>query len=113
MQPKNVQNPYWDIKELSEYLSIKPCTLYAWASQGRLPCLKIHGLVRFHKQEVDQWLVSLREGSKAMESTPMRTSTVDIPTVIARAKRDAYNRAHGETRLRSSPIGKEDKDRAV
>ena len=35
------------VKELADQLHIKPSTLYAWAAQGRIPCFKLHGLVRF------------------------------------------------------------------
>lgn len=104
---------YWDVQAVSKYLNIKPCTLYAWAAQGRIPCVKIHGLVRFRRDEIDQWLESFREQPKAEESPRVRARAFDIDRVIARAKRDAYNPRHGETRLRSSPIGKEAADGAV
>ena len=35
------------IKDLSARLNIKPSTLYLWATQGKIPCRKIHGLIRF------------------------------------------------------------------
>lgn len=101
------------IKEVATRLQIKPSTLYAWAAQGRLPCFKIHGLVRFRREEIDQWLESFRERPKAEKSRPVRRSASDINRVIARAKRDVYNPRHGETRHRSSPIGKEAADGAV
>lgn len=108
-----MSSDYWDVRTLSAYLNIKSCTLYAWAAQGRIPCLKIHGLVRFRKDEIDQWVESFRERPKATESPRMRASAFDIDRVIARAKRAAYNSPHGETRQRSSPIGKEAADGAV
>jgi len=46
------------IKELAEELSINPCTLYAWAAQGRIPCIKIHGLVRFRREDIARWIES-------------------------------------------------------
>ena len=101
------------IKEVAPCLQIKPSTLYAWAAQGRIPCLKIHGLVRFQKDEIDQWLERFREQPKAEVSRRVRPRTFDIDRVIARAKRGAYNPRHGETRQRSSPIGKEAADGAV
>ena len=101
------------IKEVATRLQIKPSTLYAWAAQGRIPCLKIHGLVRFRGDEIDHWLESFRERPKAEERRPVRGSAFDIDRVIARAKRDVYNPRHGETRHRSSPIGKEAADGAV
>ena len=36
----------------------------------------------------------------------------DLDRLIARAKREAYNSRHGETRPRSSLIGKEEHDGA-
>ncbi|MEQ1680805.1 MAG: helix-turn-helix domain-containing protein [Nitrospira sp.] len=101
------------IKEVALSLQIKPATLYAWASQGRIPCIKIHGLVRFQKEEIDQWVEGFRERPKAAESPRVQPKAFDIDRVIARAKRAAYNARHGETRLRSSPIGKEAADGAV
>ena len=101
------------IKEVATRLQIKPSTLYSWAAQGRMPCLKIHGLVRFRKDEIDHWLESFRERPKDEVSQRVRPRTFDIDRVIARAKRGAYNPCHGETRLRSSPIGEEAADGAV
>lgn len=105
--------PLLDINAVSRLLNIKPCTLYAWAAHGRIPCLKIHGLVRFRKDEIDQWVENFRERPKAPDSPRVRPTAFDIDRVIARAKRAAYNARHGETRLRSSPIGKEAADGAV
>jgi len=105
--------PLLDINAVSKLLNIKPCTLYAWAARGRIPCLRIHGLVRFRKSEIDQRVENFRERPKAPEPPRVRASALDIDRVIARAKQAAYNSCHGETRLRSSPIGKEAADGAV
>lgn len=108
-----VDEPLLDITAVSKLLSIKPCTLYAWAAQGRMPSLKIHGLLRFRASEINHWLKSIQERPRATTARAVRTSAIDIATVIARVKRDAYTRGHGETRLRSSPIRKEETDGAV
>ena len=101
------------IQEVSQLLSIRRSTLYAWAAQGRIPCFKIHGLVRFRREDLDQWLESCRMQSEAKGTQPVRWRAVDLSKVIARAKRGAYNPGHGETRQRSSPIRKEAADGAV
>ena len=101
------------IKEVATRLQIKPSTLYAWAAQGRIPCFKLHGLVRFRREELDQWLESRRSPSAVKAIQPVQRRAVDLSRVIARAKRGAYNPRHGETRHRSSPIGKEAADGAV
>ena len=46
------------VKDLSAWLNLKPSTLYLWAAQGKIPCRKIHGLVRFDATEIDRWLSS-------------------------------------------------------
>jgi len=37
------------IKDLAGQLRIKPSTLYAWASQSKIPCIRIHGLIRIRE----------------------------------------------------------------
>lgn len=101
------------IKDVATSLQIKQATLYAWAAQGRIPCIKIHGLVRFRKEEIDQWVEGFRKSPKATESPRVQPKAFDIDRVIARAKRAAYNARHGETRPRSSPIRKEEVDGAI
>ena len=44
---------FLSINELSEYLGIKPKTLYSWVAKGVLPHYRIEGLIRFKKQEID------------------------------------------------------------
>ena len=101
------------IQEVSQLLHIKPATLYSWAAQGRMPCFKLHGLVRFRREDLDQWLDSCRMPSAGKVVQPVSRRPIDLAKVIARAKRQAYNPRHGETRQRSSPIGKEAADGAV
>ncbi len=45
-------------QELSARLNIKPSTLYLWAAQGKIPCRKIHGLIRFEPDAITAWLRS-------------------------------------------------------
>ena len=94
------------VKALSQRLQITPSTLYAWATQGKIPCRKIHGLVRFDPSEIDRWLASFR----SPQSTPTKKRTAktdnpDLEHLIARAKRAIYT-ANGET-ITPSPTGKE------
>jgi len=43
-------------KDIAVLLRAKPSTIYAWAEQGVLPCLKINGLLRFDEDEILRWL---------------------------------------------------------
>ncbi len=44
------------VKELSAWLNIKPSTLYLWVSQGKDPCCRIHGRIRFEPEAIQRWL---------------------------------------------------------
>ena len=90
-------NSYLSIKDLSEYLAIQASTLYAWVSQGKIPFVKIHGLIRFRREEIDGWLKSFRaEKPKLSTPRPNRKSPTDLDTLIATAKREVYNTRKGE-----------------
>jgi excisionase family DNA binding protein len=94
------------VKDLSAWLNMKPSTLYLWAAQGKIPCRKIHGLIRFEREQVLVWLQSFeRKALGYMPSVP-RTQHNDVDELIEAAKREAYTR-HGETRPTASPKGKE------
>jgi len=94
------------IKDLSRWLNIKPSTLYLWAAQGRIPSQKIHGLVRFERGKVTEWLESFEQ--KSPESIPRasRVSHWDLDRVIEAAKRDAYTPPSGKPPT-ASPKGRE------
>jgi len=97
------------IQELAQLLHIKAATLYAWAAQGKIPSLKLHGLLRFRQDEIDQWLESCRVASRSPGILPRKRrrcpeSNVDV--LIERAKRAVYTPT-GETRPIASPFRKE------
>ena len=116
---------YWDIKKLSAYLNIKPSTLYAWVAQGRIPQVKIHGLIRFDPEEIKAWLASFKWGTvqEPFNGSPKKHARPktgpfyrDLDHVIERAKKSAYNEYYGiksgETRPASDP-GKEEDNGSV
>lgn len=95
------------VKDLSARLNIKPSTLYLWAAQGKIPCRKIHGLIRFDWDEILHWLASFaNKPSNPVSHMRDRTPTIPVEDLIARAKRDVYTPGHGET-ITPSPTGKE------
>ena len=57
-----------DIDELANYLKLKKQTIYNWLSDGKISGLKIGGVWRFDRKEVDAWLRSKRRSSKTGES---------------------------------------------
>lgn len=89
------------IKDLAEQLRIKPSTLYAWASQRKIPCVRIHGLIRFRSEEIERWLMGFTQHQPALPDYKRRGR--DIDEIIAAAKRAIYNPRHGETGPALSP----------
>lgn len=47
-----------DATEAADYLGISKSTLYNWKCQGRVPYLKLYGLLRFDLKELSQLLTS-------------------------------------------------------
>ena len=96
------------IKDLSAFLNIPSSTLYAWVHQGKIPFYKIHGLIRFRFKAIVRWLKTFSRG----DATPLPRKLggpdrSDLDRLIARAKAEAYNPGHGETRSKSSLTRKE------
>ena len=99
------------IKDLSAWLNIKPSTLYLWAAQGKIPCQKIHGLIRFDRGKVLEWLGSFHQQSPKPMPSFSRANPSDVDQLIEAAKREAYTPRHGET-ISPSPSRKEEEDGA-
>jgi len=94
------------IKDLSAQLNIKPSTLYLWAAQGKIPCRKIHGLIRFDPDAIAAWLRSFGPNGTTAIPPLSRRPHPDVDQVIEAAKREVYTSGHGET-ITPSPTGKE------
>ncbi|MDI3467580.1 MAG: hypothetical protein OJF50_006401 [Nitrospira sp.] len=100
------------VKELSACLNIKPSTLYLWASQNKIPCRRIHGLLRFEPDAIQAWLKGFETNSVKPFSLPTHDDTRELDQLIEASKREVYTSRHGET-IQSSLIRKEDADGAV
>lgn len=44
------------VKELAEYLKMKPVTIYKHASHNKLPGFKVGSHWRFKKKTIDEWI---------------------------------------------------------
>ena len=96
------------VQQLSQLLHVKASTIYAWAAQGKIPSLKLHGLLRFRQDEIDQWLDSCRTRSRAPILVPKnhrQQPLYNVDVLIERAKREVYTLG-GETSI-ASPFRKE------
>ena len=46
------------VRELADYLKMKPITIYKHASEGKLPGFKVGSHWRFKKETIDSWIAS-------------------------------------------------------
>ncbi len=51
-------NSLLDVDELAKYLKLQKQTIYNWLSQRKISGIKLGGVWRFDKREVDKWLRS-------------------------------------------------------
>ena len=93
------------IKDLARQLQIKPSTLYAWAAQGKIPCRKIHGVLRFNPDDIDHWMALFVNGPASPIPVFRQRNVVGVDEVIARVKRDVYTSPRGN-QTNSEPDGK-------
>jgi|CXWL01.1.fsa_nt_gi excisionase family DNA binding protein len=97
------------VKDLATRLQVKAKTIYAWASQGKIPTVRINGVIRFETREIEQWIqkchVSI--GPPCVSPALTRRGAVSsVDHLIESAKRAVYT-PHGETRPIASPYGRE------
>ncbi len=51
------------VKEVAEILTVKPKTIYQWAELGQIPCIKLHGALRFDLNDIQEWVKSFKKVS--------------------------------------------------
>jgi len=97
-----------DVKEVSAWLNLKPSTLYLWVAQGKIPALKIHGVIRFERDAIEQWMRAFQTSHEIPSSQtvlpsrpapiqPGRRRRIDnVDALIARAKAEAYSPSPGD-----------------
>lgn len=56
LQNLGVEKRYLTIEELSKYISTPKGTIYAWTHMRKIPHSKVGRILRFDKQEIDQWM---------------------------------------------------------
>lgn len=54
-----------DLDELAEYLRLQKQTIYNWLHEGKITGIKVGGVWRFDRREVDSWLKSRRRVVKS------------------------------------------------
>jgi excisionase family DNA binding protein len=97
------------VKDMATRLQVKEKTIYAWASQGKIPCVKVNGVIRFDERAIEQWLQTCHVPvgpPRRPAKNRRKGSATSVDHLIESAKRAVYT-SHGETRPIASPHGKE------
>jgi excisionase family DNA binding protein len=99
------------IQEVSQYLHIKPATLYSKVGGGEIPHYKVGRLVRFKREDIDRWMEDhRRDPSDAdkrvkaiLKGTNKDTMDIDgiVKKVIEEVKGNVYISDHGRTKLKN------------
>ena len=53
-----MKNNLLDVEELAAYLKLRKQTIYNWLNQRKISGIKLGGVWRFDKREIDKWLKS-------------------------------------------------------
>jgi len=56
-----------NIDELADYLRLKRQTIYNWLHLKKISGIKVGGVWRFDRKEVDAWLISRRHASQEIK----------------------------------------------
>ena len=97
------------VKDMATWLQMKEKTIYAWASQRKIPSVKVNGVIRFDARAIELWLQKCHVpvGPPRMPAKNRRTGAVtSVDHLIESATRAVYT-PRGETRPIASPNGKE------
>jgi excisionase family DNA binding protein len=72
------------VGDLAPWLRLKRSTLYAWAATGKIPSVKLHGVVRFIRADIERWIHD--HACQAVDVPPSRLQALaHTPPSISRA----------------------------
>ncbi len=78
-------NRLLSVKEVAEYLNVKPVTVRRRANSGEIPSIRIGNRIRFHKHQIDRWLLSRSSGR------PVHILVVDDEPSIGELFKESLN----------------------
>ena len=87
------------VKDVSTWLQVKPATVYVWVAEGKMPALRLGGLIRFRREDIETWLAGCQiEPPNPLRPMTRRPQSDEVDSLIARAKAEVYNSSHGKPR---------------
>ena len=57
-----MEETFFTVQELAQYLRMRPITIYKHASKGDLPAFKVGATWRFKKSSIDKWIEEQEKG---------------------------------------------------
>ncbi|MFA6358142.1 MAG: helix-turn-helix domain-containing protein [Candidatus Omnitrophota bacterium] len=63
-----------DIDELADYLKLKKQTIYNWLNQRKISGIKVGGVWRFDRKDIDNWLRSKKRETCLPNSSTSQNS---------------------------------------
>jgi len=73
------------VKEVAQYLNVKPVTVRRRANSGEIPSIRIGNRIRFHKQQIDRWLLQRSNGR------PVHILVVDDEPLVGELFKESLN----------------------
>lgn len=64
------------VKEVADYLKMKPVTIYKLAKEGKIPAFKVASFWRFKKDLIEKWAVD--ESRKNFKSEPKKGHATEV-----------------------------------
>jgi len=75
-----VEDRWFSVDEIAEYLGVKRDTVYKWIGRKRLPAHKLGRLWKFRKSEVDEWVFA-NDGNRQEPLVPHEVNDAQPPRV--------------------------------
>jgi excisionase family DNA binding protein len=76
--------------EVADWLRVGKSTVYAWANAGKLPCIRLNGILRFRPKDIQEWLeahqVSVSQGATCLDGLQSQLPPVST-TILQRTAR--------------------------
>lgn len=82
--------------ELAEYLGLAKITIYKYVKKGKLPAQRVGRLLRFRRDEIDQWLK--KQGPNSWRPPTRRKKGPFAEEVLRKADLETINRLFGTHR---------------
>ncbi len=110
-----MENGFLTVGEASQYLVIKPSSLYSMVESKEIPHYRFGRLIKFKKSEIDEWIQKHRVECPNIEKEASRIfgtvhrSSMDIDAVVRKGIADARKTRYTSPRKadRVKGLGKE------